>query len=463
MQDANIIEITAQDCSPFGEQYPSVMQFLLANPDLYRAFRLTAKETVEEELPIARYDYRQNKWCAGRMVGSTEFEHEGQQYRLTITPRFGNGFLIHLLEEIYNIRFLEAERESLQQGASIRPLLQKLIGILWLRLLGNANRYGIPRRKITRMHQGTSIRGQFDVRASFRTAVTSATLVSTYRERETNPVIASILGRALSILRANDNLPSIPNENTVRSGLADLARTQVQGEFLKARHYQSLRYGSTDLNWKPLVDLSWLIIKHNPFRNQHSPSGKSFVSFLDIAEIWEAYLCSILRRHFAPLGWSVKSEEVQTYPGKAFQRKLIPDIVLRHKDGKRVAIFDAKYKQMLFRHYDYDRADFFQIHTYVSYYQAQGLKVVASGLLYPLSSPFTPDRQKSNYSPTLFGSRVGDIPFLVDGVVCTGNLHQESKSLISRLEAICPILKPQPIREPDELPISAHESRGLEE
>jgi 5-methylcytosine-specific restriction endonuclease McrBC regulatory subunit McrC len=434
MPDTNIIEIITQDCSPFEEQYPSVMQFLLANPDIYRAFRFSTNKSPEKELPIAEYDYRQNKWCAGRMVGSTEFEHEGQQYRLTITPRFGNGFLIHLLEEIYNIRFLEAERQSLQQGTSIRPLLQKLIGILWLRLLGNANRYGIPRRKITRGHQGTSIRGQFDARASFRTAVTSATLVSTYRERETNPVIASILGRALAILRANDNLPSIPNENTIRSGLADLARTQVQSEFLKARHYQSLRYGSTDLNWKPLVDLSWLIIKHNPFRNQHSPSEKSFVSFLDIAEIWEAYLRSILRRHFAPLGWSVDTQEVQIYPGKYFARKLIPDIVLRHNDGLRVAIFDAKYKRMAFHPLDFDRADFFQIHTYVSYYQAQGLKVVASGLLYPLEGSFLPGRQQANYSPTLFGSRVGDTPFLVDGVVCTGNLHQESKNLVSRLK-----------------------------
>lgn len=437
MQDSTIIEITAQDCSPFEPQLPDVIQYLLQDPDSYKPFHFEDKDSLEEEFPIAQYDYRQNKWCAGRMVGTTEFEHAGQQYRLTIIPRFGNKFLIHLLEEIYNIRFLETERQALEQGADIRPLLQKLIGILWLRLLGRANRYGIPRRKITRRHQGSSIRGQFDVRASLRTAVTSATLVSTYRERETNLVITSILGRAFSILQANNNLPSIPNEKPVRSGLADLARTQVQGELLKAGHYQSLRYRSTDLNWKPLVDLSWLIIKHNPFRNAHSPSGKSFVSFLDVAEIWEAYLRSILRRHFEPLGWSVASEEVQTYAGKDFARKLIPDIVLRHNDGHRVAIFDAKYKQMLFRHFDYDRSDFFQIHTYVAYYQAQGRKVVGAGLLYPLSTPFLSARQQSNFSPTLFGGRVGDTPFLMDGIVCAGDLHQESKNLISRLKAIC--------------------------
>ncbi|SEQ60520.1 5-methylcytosine restriction system specificity protein McrC [Neolewinella agarilytica] len=436
MDDPKIINITAQDCSPFQLQRPAIMQHLLATPDLYQAFRLTTQKAVEEEFPIVRYDYRLNQWCAGRMVGSTEFEHAGQQYRLTITPRFGNGFFIHLLEEIYNIRFLETERQALEQGSDIRPLLQKLIGILWLRLLGKANRYGIPRRKITRQHQGSSIRGQFDVRASLRNAVTSATLVSTYRERETNPIITSILGRALSILQANNNLPTIPNEKPVRSGLADLARTQVQRELLKARHYQSLRYRSTDRNWKPLVDLSWRIINHNPFRNQHSPAGKSFTSFLDIAEIWEAYLRSILRRHFAPLGWTVDTETHPTYPGKDFTRKLTPDIVLRHKDGQRVAIFDAKYKQMLFRHFDYDRSDFFQIHTYVAYYQAQGLQVVASGLLYPLNNSFLPARQQSNYSPTLFGGRVGDTPFLVDGVVCAGDLQKESKNIISRISLL---------------------------
>lgn len=436
MHHPNIIDITAQDCSPCFPQYPEVMQHLLAHPDLYRAFHFSKNDDPEEEFPIVRYDYRLNQWCAGRMIGSTEFTCKGQQYRLTITPRFGNGFLIHLLEEIYNIRFLETERQALQQGTDVRPLLQKLIGILWLLLLGNANRYGIPRRKITRRHQSTSIRGQFDVRASFRTAVTSATLVSTYRERETNPVITSILGRAFSMLQANNHLPAIPNEQPVRSGLAELARTQVQGEFLKARHYQSLRYGSTDLNWKPLVDLSWRIIQYQTFRNQQAASGKSFVSFLDIAEIWEAYLRSILRRHFGPLGWSVATETHQTYPGKDFSRQLIPDIVLRHNDGLRVAVFDAKYKQMHFRSLDYDRSDFFQIHTYISYYQAQGLKVVASGLLYPFSAPFPIARQSTNHAPTLFGSGVGETPFLVDGVDCTGDLLQQSRNMISRLTAI---------------------------
>jgi len=61
---------------------------------------------------------------------------------------------------------------------------------------------------------------------------------------------------------------------------------------------------------------------------------------------------------------------------------------------------------------DLDRSDFFQIHTYMSYYQNDGYDVVAGGLLYPME--ITYDESKC-LSESLFGKN-NEIKFIVDGL-----------------------------------------------
>ena len=61
-----------------------------------------------------------------------------------------------------------------------------------------------------------------------------------------------------------------------------------------------------------------------------------------------------------------------------YARNIIPDIVMTKGDD--VMVFDTKYKKMLMRGtkeniWDVDRNDFFQINTYMSYYQNQKFNV----------------------------------------------------------------------------------------
>jgi len=57
------------------------------------------------------------------------------------------------------------------------------------------------------------------------------------------------------------------------------------------------------------------------------------------------------------------------YPQSAFARHLIPDIVMRKEDF--IWIWEAKYKSMTFKRTDLDREDFYQIHSYMSYFGQQ--------------------------------------------------------------------------------------------
>jgi 5-methylcytosine-specific restriction endonuclease McrBC regulatory subunit McrC len=114
-----------------------------------------------------------------------------------------------------------------------------------------------------------------------------------------------------------------------------------------------------------VVDLSVSILSNKTLNNRTSnKSGYSF--FLDMAEIWEMYLLKVFQDKFSSEGWSVTSEIVQTYKGTFYSRKLIPYIVLRK--GNKMAFFDAKYKLMRGHYLDVYRVDFFQIHTYKTYY-----------------------------------------------------------------------------------------------
>ena len=70
---------------------------------------------------------------------------------------------------------------------------------------------------------------------------------------------------------------------------------------------------------------------------------------------------------------------------------------------------------MHFDYFDYDRSDYFQIHTYINYY-TKNFEVMAGGLLYPLSKELTPERAAKNYSSSLFGEGKDNIEYLIDGI-----------------------------------------------
>ena len=89
-------------------------------------------------------------------------------------------------------------------------------------------------------------------------------------------------------------------------------------------------------------------------------------------------------------------------------------------------VFDTKYKRMNMQERnqngpgDVDRNDFFQINTYMSYYQNHTDKynVKVGGLLYPIETKFT-SRKHECYSETWFGNTA--TKFIVDGIDLSKN------------------------------------------
>ena len=120
---------------------------------------------------------------------------------------------------------------------------------------------------------------------------------------------------------------------------------------------------------------------------------------------------------------------------------MLPDLVLKHKYSNRIIVFDAKFKTMRLetkqsKYSDLDRSDFYQIHTYMQYYQTD---VIIGGLIYPLSNPLNKEKA---YSNSIFGKEGSNTSkFIVDGVFVNENMSMEEllnseKDFLTRLELL---------------------------
>jgi hypothetical protein len=374
-------------------------------------------------------------WQAGRYIGSTTIKGT----TIEIRPRFGDAWLVSIIEDLFHFRLTESEYKSLKGG--LNELMRHILWHLWVRKFAAADQYGLPKRVVKRTHQGLQIRGHLNIRKSTIPVFTKGQVISEYREKEIDDTICRIVYKAYSILvKRKINKSKVPAQiQDSLNGLYSYYQGQPIG--VSEHDYHDINYKSIYLSWKSLVDFSWQIIQQEAFNQFKDKVGESYSIFLDMAEIWESFLRKKLGEGFADDGWRVLSIEectYQIYKGKFYQRDIIPDIILeREQNGqKEYMVFDAKYKRMRgikssLKYSDVDRSDLFQIHTYIQYVQNNMGKVVIGGLLYPITQKGKDDDGsvfentdidiKSYHTNHLFVDDGKDDtpPFIIDGILCS--------------------------------------------
>lgn len=422
--------ISAGDCCPFSPADSCYKNFnwqdslrdfsnhFLSEQSVFHF--LSNKRDKEDDKPFAQWLRDVNgkndwKWFAGRWVGSVKTD----KYTIEVRPRFGNLSLFVLLDEIFSINILN--NLTAEDISNTDSLLQKLIPFIWAQKLGEANKYGIPHTTIDVLHKGPHVKGRLLIRKSILPFFRQNMVVSASREKQVDATICRIILQAYDILKRkmDKNIRQKLNDNAFNA-LLNFENASIPLTQISLKQYENIRYKSIYESWRDVVDFSWQIIQNHDFSQKESDQNKGFGMFVDMAEIWEMFLRSKLRKSFPD--WDVSSPEIEVYSTTFFKRKIIPDIVMRH--GNDVMVFDAKWKRMQFNGYDVDRADFFQIHTYIQYYQQQGLNVIAGGLLYPISEI---EERRIGAQEQLFGSIFGSTTFLVDGI-CFGKEPTEDES-----------------------------------
>ena len=128
-------------------------------------------------------------------------------------------------------------------------------------------------------------------------------------------------------------------------------------------------------------------------------TGKSFTSFsgseialallFPMETLFESYVAALLKKHLAPLGYSVSAQDKSYFlfdDPKRFAMR--PDIVIRRKTDGAIFIMDTKWKILSGSkaNYGISQADMYQMYAYQKKYGAQNVT-----LLYPQTDKMLPD------------------------------------------------------------------------
>ncbi len=402
--------ITTFDCLPFDNETATadVLQEFMQSQSK-NVFWFSAGYNADDENKLAEYNYRSNQWTAGRFVGEAIFKHNQTDYKITIKPRFGEKVLFRMLEEIFNIRITTSASQT-SKSVDWQHYIKRIIAFIWLQKLANANLHGVPKTQVKREHKGATIRGRLDVRRSIKHLHQSSEIISSYREKQVDSHIAQIIFQVYQILKSDFEIGKINIPDSARDAINQV-HTVVQNKVhLNESDYRNIKYKDIYLSWKPVVDLSWDIIKRKQISLKQDKAKQGFGFFIDMAEVWEQFLRATLKKHLLPYGWRSRNEKKVAYKGYFFQRELIPDLIFQKENE--IAVWDAKYKRMKGRYYDIDRSDFFQIHTYIQY-QLNHKTVKAGGLLYPISCSPNFDEYTS---PRLINEEGVKLNFSIDGI-----------------------------------------------
>lgn len=387
----------------------------VANGGKFLSFLPDSKEK-EDEFIISTKKQDDGLYVqAGNFIGS--FIHNGID--IEINSRFSNKFLERMLNFANDIYV-----DDVSLGKSIdakKNLSRIVIYYLFIQALERAFLLGLPKEYKDKSYHEAKVMGKVDMAKFIKKDVPFAGKISsTNRERQDIGDIVLLLHKALKIVQKESKELIKPVINTL-SYLNEIreSRLVTPNVIHNALNSKAL-HNPIYAPYKKVLEYAKLIIENEDSGTKSN--GKQNLGFLvDVAELFEIYIRKLLQKEFKD--WSVTSPKIELYKDKFFARKIIPDIVMG--SGDQVLVFDTKYKRMNMQGKDQyglgdvDRNDFFQINTYMSYYQNQGKNVIAGGLLYPMNK-FSIDRCHSHSWFENLNTK-----FIVDGIELT-NLNEPS-------------------------------------
>mgnify|MGYP001289471492 FL=1 len=404
------VNIETSDCLPFDSKWNEQLWHFANNEHSVSVFNLAAN--IKQSEPLITFNYKDKKWYAGRYIGGINFTYKKEDVSITINPRFGDMVLYEMFEELFNIKFSKGMSSFKSQKKSY--YLKILISYIWLQEMAKANRHGLPRKKGLKKHEGYSIKGRLLIMPSIKSIHKTGKLISARKEQYYDQTVLKILYEAYCILRKDYCLGNLNISDNAQDAIHQMETQFIDSSFIKPHDFNAIKYHPIYQRYKEVVNLSWQIIQSQPGYNSQDSQATVSGFFLDMAEIWECYVRSILKKHISS-GWKIIDSQYEVYKEMFFRRRIIPDIVM--KKGDNYCVFDAKYKHMKYRTSigsyagDVDRNDFFQIHTYMSYLKSKG-NMIMGGLIYPVTKEH--DGNANKLPCALYGTD-NDTCFFADG------------------------------------------------
>jgi 5-methylcytosine-specific restriction enzyme subunit McrC len=390
------MRLVSRDCSPLDPQ-PTAAEanWLRRLMNNVRASDLVVPISGErkEDEPIV-YCAWDGTWWAGRYVGTISYE--GQS--LTIEPRFGLAALRNWLFEARSV-VLTNSPGKLREDESI---IAQLLAYVWAHGFIEAARHGLPALRREVATKGATVRGRLDVPASLSLIATCAgQVVSIRSERSLDHAASNAIIAAYEVLRRWLGVPDeIWLPKRARELIPNLmAVTGVRPRVPSKAELDRIRYTPITAGFSPVAELSRQIASRIGLAADIDSNGETKGVLLDVAEVWEGYVLSILRKATTQLtvvhGTREKSSTKKMLHSDISGEglgTLIPDAILLSGSAIK-GVVDAKYKSLhpsAISPNGPQRDDLYQMAAYLGRFQAPTGLITSGLLVYPFN-PLKPD------------------------------------------------------------------------
>ena len=391
------------------------------------------KQKIEPILEIKKGD-KENEIVITTFGYIGKFSYLGVNFN--IGYRFGDVVLNRMISKVndFEVKSLSLEADNTRKTKKVDNLVLKILYLNFIFKLEKLSVIGLPKSYLKIEHHDNKLKGQLDINRFIKKDMPfQGKTSSTFYEQHYVQDIVDVLHGALSIVETN--MKGFVNNRVFQ--IRNLLNHHANRVFVDERTIENAIYHKSIQNslysdFKGILEIARYIINYNSnlaYKKDKFLNGL----ILDVSLLWESYLYKLLKENFEDDDWEVIHEEkLPVYDGLFYQRHMYPDIVIKNKRLKKLIVLDAKSKSMNFiegigngKRGDLDRTDFFQIHTYMSYYKNHEYDVIAGGLLYPIKKEFDcrfkdPKNCKEDYKEKKahFDNWFGDIntKFIVDGI-----------------------------------------------
>jgi len=289
---------------------------------------------------------------------------------------------------------------------------------VWAHGFVEAARHGLPALRRDVAMKGPTIRGRLDVTASLRLiAAGGGQVVSIRSERSLDHAASDAIVAAYEVLR---RWLDLPDEQWMPARAKELiphlmSVTGARPRVPTKAELDRICYTPITAGFAPIAELSRQIANRRGLAADIDASGETKGVLLDVAELWEMYVLSVLRKAAAPLTVTHGTRD------KAATKKLlhsditgqglgtlIPDAIL-HAGGKVQGVADAKYKSLhpsASAPNGPQREDLYQMAAYLGRFVHPEGRMSWGVLAYPLDPARPSIPQAEQFSPwSLDGGR----------------------------------------------------------
>lgn len=390
------MKFAAKDCSPLNPQPTAAeadwlrrVAASVCTGDL--VVPISGNRDDDEPVVYCAWD---GTWWAGRYVGSLSFEGRS----LTIEPRFGLAALRNWLFEATSVVLTESPG-CLREDESF---IAQLLASVWAHGFIEAARHGLPALRREVATKGSTIRGRLDVAASIRLIASGGReVVSVRSERSLDHAASDAIVAAYGVLR---RWLGVPDEQWMPARAKELiphllAVTGPRPRVPTKAELDRIRYTPITAGFAPIAELSRQIANRRGLAADVEANGETKGILLDVAELWEMYVLSVLRKVAAPLTVKHGTRERDASKKLLYSEvngqglgTLIPDAIL-YAHGDVRGVVDAKYKALhptTTAPQGPQREDLYQMAAYLGRYRPLNRQSTWGLLAYP-HDPSRPD------------------------------------------------------------------------